>query len=106
MIYVVETEASYIHTVGVSDTEMEEYRQYGEDVVGDVVDRAEERGLDGVGVVETGKIVREIVDYVDEADIDSVVMAERSRGTLEKYLGSNTEKVVRMCPKPVTVVRS
>lgn len=106
VIYVVETEASYILTVGVSESELEEYRQYGEDVVTDVVEQVEGRGLDGVGVVKTGKVAQKIVDYTEEEDIDTVVMAERGRGTLEKYLGSSTEKVVRMCPKPVTVVRA
>ncbi|GAB7020787.1 universal stress protein [Halostagnicola bangensis] len=106
VIYVIETEASYILTVGVSESEMEEYRQYGEDVVTDVVEQIEGRGLDGVGAVTTGKVAQEIVDYAKQEDIDTVVMAERGRGTLEKYLGSSTEKVVRMCPKPVTVVRS
>ncbi|GAB7089832.1 universal stress protein [Halorubrum luteum] len=105
-IYVVETEASYILTVGVSDAEMEEYRAYGEDVVSDVVERAEERGLSGVGVVKAGKVAQEVSDYAHETDVDCVVVAETGRGALEKYLGSSAEKIVRMCSKPVTVVRS
>ncbi len=105
-IYVVETEASYILTVGVSDDDMEEYREYGREVVGDVIERAEERGLDGVGVVKAGKIAQEIVDYADEEDVDGIVVAESGRGAIEKYLGSTAEKVVRMSSKPVTVVRS
>lgn len=105
-IYVVETEASYILTVGVSDAEMDEYRAYGEDVVSDVVKRAEERGLSGVGVVKAGKVAQEVADYAHEADVDGVVVAESGSGALEKYLGSNAEKIVRMCSKPVTVVRS
>ncbi|WP_418282955.1 universal stress protein [Halorubrum sp. DTA98] len=105
-IYVVETEASYILTVGVSDEEMDEYRAYGEEVVSDVVERAEARGLDGVGVVKTGKIAQEVVDYAEEADVGGVIVAESGRGALEKYLGSSAEKIVRMSSKPVTVVRS
>ena len=106
VIYVVETKAAYILTVGVSESEMDEYRAFGEEVVKNVVDQAEERGLEGVGVVKTGNIAQEIVDYATEEDVDSVIVAERGRGTIEKYLGSNAEKVVRMCPKPVTVVRA
>ncbi|ELY70352.1 universal stress protein [Natronobacterium gregoryi] len=106
VIYVVETEAAYILTIGVSDDEMKEYRQLGEEVVTDIVERAKQRGLDGVGVVKTGNISQEIVDYAQETDIDNVVVAERGRGTVEKYLGSNAENVVRMCSQPVTVVRS
>ncbi|WP_394742387.1 universal stress protein [Natronococcus roseus] len=106
VIYVVETKASYILSIGASEEGLEEYRQYGEEIVGEVVDRAEERGLDGVGVVESGKVAQQILEYVETAEIDTVVMAERGRGTLEKYLGTNVEKVVQLCPQPVTVIRS
>ncbi|WP_293030497.1 universal stress protein [Natronococcus sp.] len=106
VIYVVETKASYILSIGASEEGLEEYRQYGEEIVDEVVDRAERRGLDGVGVVKSGKVARQILEYAETAEIDTVVMAERGRGTLEKYLGSNVEKVVQLCPQPVTVVRS
>lgn len=105
-LYVVETEATYILTVGLGDDEMEEYENYGKKVVKDVVSRAEERGLEGVGVVKTGNIAREVVDYAEEEEVDNVFVAERGRGAIEKYLGSNAEKIVRMCSRPVTVVRS
>ena len=106
VIYVVETEASYILTVGVGDKEMEEYRQHGEEIVTAVIEQVEKRGLDGVGVVKTGKIAPEVVSYAESENVDTVVVAERGRGAIEKYLGSNAEKIVRMCSKPVTVVRS
>ncbi len=106
VIYVVETEATYILTIGVSEKEMEEYRKHGEQIVSDLVARVEERGLEGVGVVKTGKIAQKVVEYAEAEDIDTVIVGERGRGTIEKYLGSTAEKIVRMCPKPVTVVRS
>lgn len=105
-IYVVETEATYILTVGLGDEEMEEYENYGKEVVRDVVNRAESRGLEAVGVVKTGNIAEKVTDYATEKDIDNVIVAERGRGAIERYLGSNAEKIVRMCSKPVTVVRS
>lgn len=105
-IYVVETEATYILTVGLGEKEMAEYEDYGKEVVADVVERAEQRNLDGVGVVKTGKIAQEVVDYAEDEDIDNVIVAERGRGAIEKYLGSNAEKIVRMCTVPVTVIRS
>lgn len=105
-MYVVETEATYILTVGLGDEEMEEYENYGKGVVTDVVDRAESRGLEGVGVVKTGNIAEKVTEYAEEEDIDNVIVGERGRGAIEKYLGSNAEKIVRMCSKPVTVVRS
>lgn len=105
-LYVIETEATYILTVGLSDENMEEYEQYGEEVVTDVVDQASERGLDGTGVIKRGKISEEIVDYADDNGIDHIVMGERGRGSIEKYLGSTAEKVLRMSKAPVTVVPS
>jgi len=106
LIYVVETEATYILTIGVSDKQMKEYRQYGEEVISDLVERAEERGLEGVGVVKTGKIAQNVVEYAETEDVDIVIVGERGHGTIKKYLGSTSEKIMRTCPKPVTVVRS
>lgn len=45
LIYLVETEATYILTIGVSDKEIREYRRYGEEIIGDLVERAEGQGL-------------------------------------------------------------
>ncbi len=106
VIYVVETEATYILTAGLGDEQMDEYEGYGKDVVTGVVERAQDRGLEGVGVVKTGSIAQEVSDYAEEQEVDNVVLAERGRGTIEQYLGSNAEKIVRMCAQPVTVVRS
>jgi len=103
-IYVIETEATYILTVGLGDDEMEEYETYGEETVTEVVDRAAERGVDGTGVVRTGNVTAEIVEYGDQNDIDLIVMGKQGRGALEKYLGSTAEKVARMSDIPVTIV--
>ncbi|AGB37237.1 universal stress protein [Natronococcus occultus] len=106
VVYVVETKASYILSIGASEEGLEEYRQYGQEVVDEVVDRADRRGLEAVGAVESGTVAQQLLEYTDREDVDAVVMGERGRGTLERYLGSNVEKVVRLCSKPVTVVRS
>ena len=102
--YVIETEATYVLTVGLSDDEMEEYEEYGEEVVADVVERANDRGLTAQGAVKTGKISERIVEYAEANDVDHVVMGGQGRGAIEKYLGSTAEKVVRMSSMPVTVV--
>lgn len=103
-LYVIETEATYILTVGLDDDEMEEYREYGEEVVRDVVDRASARGLDGTGSIRTGRVSQDIVEYAEENDIDHIVMSGQGRGAIEKYLGSTAEKVLRLSSAPVTVV--
>ncbi|MFC6988838.1 universal stress protein [Haloplanus sp. GCM10025708] len=53
-----------------------------------------------------GKPEREIVDYVDQEDVDHVVMGSHGRSGLDRLLlGSVAETVVRRVRVPVTVVR-
>jgi len=103
-LYVIETEATYILTVGLDDDEMEEYQEYGEEVVSDVVDRAAGRGLDGTGVVKTGSIAGKISEYTEESPTDVIVMGGQGQGAIEKYLGSTAEKILRTANVPVTVI--
>jgi len=102
-LYVVETGATYILTAGISDEDMEEYEEYGEEVVTDVVERAAERGLEGTGSIKPGRIPEEIVDYASDHGVDHIVMGKQGRGSIGKYLGSTAEKVMRMSGAPVTV---
>lgn len=105
-LYVIETKAHYILSVGLGDEEMEEYREYGEDVVENVVNAASGEGLDGVGVVKTGGVADEIVDYAEDNDIDCIVMGATGRSAVDKYLiGSTAEKVVRTADTPVLTIR-
>ncbi|MEY7847783.1 universal stress protein [Natrarchaeobius sp. A-rgal3] len=54
----------------------------------------------------SGDPAREIVDYVEENDVDHVVMGSHGRtGPTRLLLGSVAELVVRRAPVPVTVVR-
>lgn len=103
-LYVIETKATYILTVGLDDDEMAEYEEYGEETVTEVVKRADGRGLAGQGAVKRGKVSEEIVEYAEDHDIDGIVMGRQGQGAVEKYLGSTAEKVVRMTQIPVTVV--
>ncbi|MFC4245882.1 universal stress protein [Natribaculum luteum] len=78
-------------------------------VVDDAAERAREEGegVDVVTAVERGSPWREIGTYVDDHDVDLVVMGTHGRGGIERYLlGSVTEKVVRTSPVPVVTVRS
>lgn len=105
-LYVVETEASYILTVGLDDEAMEEHRKYGEETVTKVIEKASERDLSGKGVVKTGKVAEEISNYANSNRIGHIVIGRQGRGAVEQYLGSTAEKVVRMSKVPVTVVRT
>lgn len=103
-LYVIENKATYILTVGLSDEDMEEYREYGEEVVSEVANRAADRGLEAKGVIKTGRISEEIVEYAEDNDIDHIVMGKQGRGAIGKYVGSTAEKVLRMSDIPVTVI--
>ena len=103
-LYVVETKATYILTVGLSDDELEAYREYGEETVTAVVERAATRNIDGKGAIRTGRPAEEIVDYVGENDIDAIVIGKQGHGAINRHIGSTPEKVVRMADVPVTVV--
>ena len=103
-LYVVETEATYILTAELGDEEIEEYKTYGRDVVTQVADEAADRGLGSTGALRVGSIPEEITEYAEDQDVDTIVMGRRGRGAIEQYLGSNSEKVIRMTDIPVTVV--
>lgn len=103
-LYVVETEATYILTVGLGDDEMEEYKQFGEETVADVVEAARARGLEATGAVKTGRVSEEIVEYAQKNEIDHIVMGKQGRGAIAKYIGGTAEKVMRMSGIPVTAI--
>jgi len=103
-LYVVET-GDVSHDEPAADI-YEEVQARGKAALDDVAERAEAAD---VGTVETvlaeGEPYRAILDYVDERDVDLVVMGTHGRSGLERYLlGSVTEKVVRMADVPVLTV--
>ncbi|RKD95391.1 universal stress protein [Halopiger aswanensis] len=67
---------------------------------------ADAAGVDVVTAVEQGVPHEEILDYVDEHDIDAIVMGTQGRTGLDRVLmGSVTERIVRMADVPVVTVR-
>jgi len=57
-------------------------------------------------VVREGVPQTQILEYVEDADVDVVVMGTHGRTGLDHYLiGSVTERVVRRCPVPVLTVQ-
>ncbi|MGM0590564.1 MAG: universal stress protein, partial [Halobacteriota archaeon] len=82
-----------------------------EDEGGSAVEKIEHRGGEAGVPVETsvveGRPYREILDYVDDHDVDLVIMGTHGRRGVDRFLlGSVTEKVVRSCPAPVMTVRT
>jgi nucleotide-binding universal stress UspA family protein len=78
----------------------------GEVALDDVRVRVEEEGRDCVTAVIDGIPHREILDYVDRAAVDLVVMGTHGRTGPERIanLGSTTERVVEDGSVPVLVV--
>jgi nucleotide-binding universal stress UspA family protein len=74
--------------------------------VAEVERAATEADIDVETSVQRGTPHRVILDYVDEHDIDCIVMGTHGRRGLDRYLlGSVTEKVVRLSNVPVLTVR-
>lgn len=75
-----------------------------------LLDEARERGAESGVDVETdhvvGSVSRSILEYVDDNDIDHVIIGSHGRtGARRILLGSVAETVTRRSPVPVTIVR-
>lgn len=57
-------------------------------------------------VIETGKSSDVIADFADEKGYDLIIMAAHSRGIVEKFfLGSTTERLIRIMKTPAIILR-
>lgn len=83
----------------------EEYREYGEDILGSLGDRAAEHGVGYSSSIHTGSPSEEIVDYAESEEIDAIVMGSAYRGKIGGILGSTMDKVVRTATVPVITQR-
>lgn len=107
VLNVVEVQA--VESMGPSPTTaVESMEDAGERAVTEAVELAEETGLSTVeGVTIRGLPHEEIVEYVEDHDIDLVVLGTHGRTGLDRLLlGSVAEKVVRLSSAPVLTVRS
>lgn len=112
-LYVVNTDAISI-TLGPEQVdrimtgqfdEMEELNADAEAALQTVVDAAEQAGLQWTTDIRGGKPHKKIADYVEELDIDAVVMGSRGRGGVKRrVMGSVTERVLRSTTVPVLVI--
>ncbi|ERG97047.1 universal stress protein [Haloquadratum walsbyi] len=78
----------------------------GKNAIDEVLQQAEAAGVRTIeGSVAQGTPHQVILDYVDENEIDSIVMGTHGRTGLDRYfLGSVTENVVRVSDAPVLTV--
>jgi nucleotide-binding universal stress UspA family protein len=93
--------------VGVKLGEIYEQREVeGEAILEEAVAHAAEFDVTLTTVLEQGRPWQEILDYIDEHDIDHVVLGSHSRDLLERFfIGSVAERVVDRTPVPVTLIR-
>lgn len=88
------------------DDQQKRAEEYGEGLTGEVADLAADAGVECVTATAVGPAVYErINDYVEEHDVDAIVMGTGYRGSIGGLLGSTAEKVVRTASVPVTTVR-
>ncbi len=100
-----EFESRIVPITGEQDELREEQHEHGEEIVGAVAEAAEELGVDCTTSVSPGVVHTEIESYVEEHDIDLIVMGSRGLTNVEKaLLGSTADKVIRTLEIPTMVV--
>ncbi|MFB6108340.1 MAG: universal stress protein [Haloplanus sp.] len=81
-------------------------RERAESVLDDARETAADRGVEVTTETAVGEPSRAIVRWVEDHDVDQVVVGSHGRrGVSRVLLGSVAESVVRRSPVPVTVVR-
>lgn len=84
---------------------LEQVADEAEDLVEEIIEEATERGLESTTSVHRGLPHQEILDYIDDHDIDVVVMGKRGAGAGQSsHLGSVTDRVLRGATIPVIPV--
>ena len=105
-LYVVDA-GTYSSLEAAADVVADELRAEGTDAVEAIAAQAEDAGVTAETAIETGIVHRSIVDYVDDEDIDLVVMGTHGRTGVGRFLlGSVAEKVIRTADAPVMTVRA
>jgi nucleotide-binding universal stress UspA family protein len=104
-LYVVDTSAYSTLEAG-AEVIINALEEEGQAAVAEIADAGEAAGVDVETTVTAGTAYRSILEYVDEHDVDLVVMGTHGRRGLDRYLlGSVTERVVRTADVPVLTVR-
>jgi nucleotide-binding universal stress UspA family protein len=111
VLYVVDADAyssypgdEYVHEFEGLESALE---QAGEDAVAEIVAAADEAGVETEAVVRHGVPHKEILAYMDEADIGLTVIGSKNRsGEYRRLLGSVADRVANMAERPVTIVKT
>jgi nucleotide-binding universal stress UspA family protein len=88
------------------EDQIDRAKEYGQDILDDVVDRAEATGVECHTEIKVGpRVHQKIIDYAEEEDVDLIVMGSGYRGRFGNLLGSTAEKVLQSSTVPVTTIR-
>ncbi|MFC7214865.1 universal stress protein [Saliphagus sp. GCM10025334] len=81
-------------------------KERGETLLGNVDEKAADRGVDCETELVVGRVARSIIDYAEENPVEQIVIGSHGRrGASRILLGSVAETVARRSPVPVTIVR-
>jgi nucleotide-binding universal stress UspA family protein len=105
LLYVVE-EGGNPWLSDTMENQQERAKQYGQDILDEVADRAADAGVEVVTEVQVGPRVHEkITGYAEDEGMDLIVMGSGYRGRFGNLLGSTAEKVLQSARVPVTTIR-
>lgn len=83
------------------------FEEHGEQTTTAVADRAGDRGVETRRTVASGSPAEVVLDYVDDEDVDLLVMGTESKTNLERLVvGSVSQRVVPKAGVPVLTVRT
>ncbi|MFB6129713.1 MAG: universal stress protein [Salinigranum sp.] len=88
-----------------SDRLEEAEKEQGEELLAEASEIAADAGADAETVTLVGRPAPSIVEYLEDHDVDAVVMGSHGRRGLDRiFLGSVAEAVTRQSDVPVTIV--
>jgi nucleotide-binding universal stress UspA family protein len=91
--------------LSVADVD-EEHRAFAEKLLAHALARAGEGDVRADTVVLDGPAAETLAEAAQEKDVDLVVVGSHGRGAVARMLlGSVSDRLVHICPKPVLVVR-
>lgn len=104
-LYVIQEGTNPWSRVSIED-QLEEAREYGNELTGEVAAMAADAEVACVTDTKVGPNVAEVInDYVEEEGIDAIIMGSGYRGSMGDLLGSTADKILRTATVPVTIIR-
>ncbi len=104
-IYVVDLQRFPEPALSSAELSTLESEDYGQELLEEIVRRAEDLDVEFVGECCHGLPHEEIISYADEIDADLVVLGFQGHSHRRgETIGSVTERVVRYCGRPVLII--